>query len=144
MTFYIREAYIADVDAIWQLNVSEMGYDFPIADTSKRLADILNSSHDKIFVAICDGTVAGYVHANDYNLIYAEHMKNIMGIAVFEKFKRQGIGKALLGKVEEWARSDNAVGIRLVSGQNRKQAHSFYHKCGYSNDKNQLNLSKMF
>ena len=68
----------------------------------------------------------------------------IMGIAVSCDHKRKGIGCALLEKVEEWGRCDGAVGVRLVSGASRAEAHAFYRKCGYSGDKQQLNLKKMF
>lgn len=69
-------------------------------------------------------------------------MKNIMGIAVFSECKHSGIGKALLTKVEDWAKQAGASGIRLVSGANRTDAHAFYRKCGYTGDKQQINFKK--
>ena len=144
MNFCIREATLSDAEAIWKLNCMEMGYQYPFHATVKRLEVLLSSNHDKIFVAVADDFVVGYVHANDYDLIYAPHMKKIMGIAVSFDHKRKGIGCALLEKVEEWGRCDGAVGVRLVSGASRAEAHAFYRKCGYSGDKQQLNLKKMF
>ena len=88
--------------------------------------------------------MVGYIHANSYDLIYAPHMKNIMGIAVLSSHKRYGIGRALLQQVEKWAQSSGATGVRLVSGITRADAHAFYHSCGYTGDKEQLNLKKMF
>ena len=69
-------------------------------------------------------------------------MKNIMGIAVSASCKRRGIGRALLEQVEAWAVRDGAVGIRLVSGSERADAHAFYRKCGYTGDKQQINFKK--
>ncbi len=71
-------------------------------------------------------------------------MKNIMGIAVNRDYQHRGIGSALLRQVEQWARQTGAAGVRLVSGATRTGAHAFYHQCGYSGDKAQLNLKKMF
>lgn len=144
MSFYIREAIESDAEAIWILNCAEMGYSFPLNTTTENICKLLRSNSDKIYVAVLDSTVVGYVHANDYNLVYAQHMKNIMGIAVSGKYKRRGIGKALLQKVEEWALQTGASGVRLVSGATRTDAHAFYHHCGYFGDKEQLNLKKMF
>lgn len=144
MDYLIRELVIEDSEGIYQLNTNEMGYDHPLDDTKEKLSRLIESSTDKIFVAICDNEVIGYVHANDYDLIYAPHMKNIMGIAVAEHWKRKGVGRALLQKVEMWAKETNAKGVRLVSGATRTAAHEFYHRCGYSGDKAQLNLTKMF
>ena len=142
MNFTIREATLADVPALWELNKTELGYPYPLEATAEKLAAVLKSGRDKIFVAVLEGSVAGYVHANSYDVLYAPHMKNIMGIAVSTSCKRRGIGRALLEQVEAWAAKDGAAGIRLVSGSERLEAHSFYRKCGYSGDKQQINFKK--
>ncbi len=144
MKFTIREFQMSDSDGIHRLNMDEMGYEFSLNETKEKLLKLINSESDKIFVAIIGDEVVGYVHANDYDLIYAPHMKNIMGIAVAEKYKRNGVGKALLSEVEIWAKETGANGVRLVSGATRTNAHKFYHNCGYSGDKAQINMSKMF
>lgn len=142
MNYTIREAYLSDAEAIWMLNCAEMGYPFPLESTIDKLAKLLYRNSDKIYVATIEGTVVGYVHANDYDVIYAPHMKNIMGIAVAHEHKHQGIGKTLLQQVELWAADTGATGVRLVSGASRTDAHEFYRHCGYTGDKKQLNLKK--
>lgn len=144
MNYEIRECLLMDADQIYELNCSEMGYDYPKEETRLRIKNILESEQDKIYVAELGGSVVGYVHANDYNLIYAPAMKNIMGIAVDNMHKRMGIGKALLAAVEAWAKADGAKGVRLVSGETRKEAHIFYERCGYTGGKHQLNFKKHF
>ncbi len=144
MDLQIRECKIIDAKAIYELNVREMGYDFPKDKTEEKLQQILKSDKDKIFVAVIDNVVVGYVHANDYDLIYAPHMKNIMGIAVLSNFKKKGIGRALLSAIEDWAQKNGADGVRLVSGAARTGAHEFYRHCGYGGDKQQINFTKMF
>lgn len=140
----IREAVPNDAEAISELNNLQMGYKISEKDTYERLIKILASEGNKIFVAVIEGNVVGYVHANDYDLLYFPHMKNIMGIAVNENFKRQGIGHLLMDAVETWARNTNAKGIRLVSGATRTEAHEFYRHCGFSSNKEQKNFNKMF
>lgn len=140
----IREALPNDAQAIAKLNHSQMGYNFSAEDTYKRLCIILSSEKDKIFVATIDGEVVGYVHANDYDLVYCDHMKNIMGIAVDGQVKRQGVGRLLMNAVETWARNTNASGIRLVSGATRTVAHEFYRRCGFGDEKAQINFRKGF
>ena len=140
--FSIREAVASDATAIWLLNCNERGYQYPLDDTEQNLSKLLRSNTDKIFVAVYDGSVVGYVHANDYDLLYAPHMKNIMGIAVSSEYKRQGIGSALLKSAEEWALSAGAAAMRLVSGSTRADAHMFYRAQGYVGDKQQINFKK--
>ena len=142
MNYIIREASLADTEAIWMLNCTEMGYPFPLEATRDKLEKLLRRGSDKIFVATIEAAVVGYVHANDYDVIYAPHMKNIMGIAVAHEHKHKGIGKALLRQVELWAADTGATGIRLVSGTSRTGAHEFYRRCGFTGDKKQLNLKK--
>ena len=142
--FFIREGTVSDAGPICRLNEEEMGYSFPLEDTRRKMRQLLESGSDKIYVAVADDRVVGYVHACDYNLLYAPSMKNIMGIAVLEAYKRRGIGKALLEEVEVWARKTGCSGVRLVSGATRTGAHAFYRQCGYSGNKMQLNLKKMF
>ena len=93
MNYEIRECMLQDADQIYELNRNEMGYDYPRAETLQKIKEVLSSNYDKIYVAVVDESVVGYVHANDYNLIYAPTMKNIMGIAVSSEYKRMGIGK---------------------------------------------------
>lgn len=105
---------------------------------------MLNDNNHKIYVAIVADKVVGYIHANNYDVIYAPHLKNIIGIAVLADFQKNGIGKMLLTKVEKWAQVTGAYGIRLVSGSTRIGAHAFYKNCGYIVSKEQKNFRKMF
>ncbi|NLV81835.1 MAG: GNAT family N-acetyltransferase [Synergistaceae bacterium] len=126
MNFKIRQCEISDTKAIYDLNVCEMGYDYKEEKTKEKLKELLESDKDKILVALIDNIIVGYVHANNHDVIYAPHMKNIMGIAVSSNVKKQGIGRALLKAIEEWAQESGACGIRIVSGATRTGAHEFY------------------
>lgn len=143
MDLQIRQGEITDAEAIHELNAREMGYHYPKDKTEEKLRQVLRSSRDRIFVALADHRVVGYVHANDYDVIYAPHMKNIMGIAVSGSLRKKGIGRALLAAVEKWAQETGAEGVRLVSGASRTGAHEFYRRCGYGTEMQQINFKKM-
>ena len=144
MTFQIRRARDTDAAGICLLNRNSLGYDFPPEKTAEKLNVLLKSEKDRIFVADMSGQLAGYVHACDYDTLYFPHMKNIMGIAVSGEHRQQGIGRALLTAVEQWAAETGAEGIRLTSGEARTDAHEFYRRCGYVSHKNSKNFQKMF
>lgn len=144
MELIIRECQMTDVEAIAKLNKNEMGYDYPIHLTIEKIKYLLQSSHDKIYVAQVKHQVVGYIHANDYDVIYMGHLKNIMGIAVDMNYQHCGIGKKLLCAVEDWAKETHAEGVRLVSGESRLGAHEFYKHCGYISHKKQMNFIKTF
>ena len=86
--------------------------------------------------------VAGYIHAEDYDVLYFETMKNILGLAVAANHRRKGIGTKLLGAVEDWARETGVRQIRLNSGITRRGAHAFYRANGYTDEKEQKRFIK--
>lgn len=144
MEVKIRPAVPGDCEALSQLNREEMGYDYSADKTEGQLRKLLSDGKNGIFVAEAAGKVVGYVHLTDYDLLYADHMKNIMGIAVASSCRRMGVGKKLLEAGEAWVRETGADGVRLVSGETRTGAHAFYRSLGYQGSKMQLNLKKMF
>ncbi len=139
----IRAAVPSDSDDICRLSEKELGYSYPREKTREKLVRLLESASDRIFVAIDGGLVIGYIHACDYDVLYAPHMKDILGIAVSSDFRRRGAGKALIRAVEQWAAESGAAGIRLVSGKTREGAHAFYRGIGFTGGKEQLNFKKL-
>ena len=95
----IRLAQPSDAAAVCRLNRECMGYDYSLRATAQKLQNSLADGRCRIFVAELDGQVVGYVHAQDYDVLYFDHMKNILGIAVDPAFRHQGIGRALLNAV---------------------------------------------
>lgn len=142
MEYIIRQAAMSDAAAICRLNREEMGYDYPLEGTVELLKLLLAAPADRIFVAELNGEVVGYVHAQHYQVLYAPPMKNILGIAVASAHRREGIGAALLDRVEQWAREEDCKMVRLVSGAARTGAHEFYRRRGYGEGRTQLNFKK--
>lgn len=137
MSLIIRDALPGDAPALTRLNSIAMGYGYPQEKTAQKLDMLIADCRNKLLVAETDGAVIGYVHLVDYDLLYNDSLKNIMGIAVDPAHQRKGVGKALLCAGE-------AAGVRLVSGESRTGAHAFYRSLGYQGNKFQLNLKKIF
>ena len=143
MEWTIREAELADCAAITRLNREELGYDFPEEGAREKLRACLANPVHKIFVAESGGEVVGYLHLEDYDVLYFPHMKNVLGIAVSGACRRQGVGRALLAAGEAWAKAGGAAAVRLVSGEGREGAHAFYQSLGYTGNKLQRNFKKL-
>lgn len=141
---HIREAKPDDFGRICELNNTALGYDYPEGATKERLRAILARPTDRVYVAEYGGEVAGYVHGSDYECLYCDSLKNIMALAVDEKFRGLGIGRKLLSSMEIWAEMSGCAGVRLVSGFERAEAHEFYRRCGYMLRKDQKNFLKLF
>lgn len=144
MNIIIRDCMPQDYVHIYLLNKIEMGYEYPEEKTKEKLERLLTDDNHKIYVAVVDNKTVGYIHANNYDLLYSPHFKNIMGLAVLSDYQGNGIGKKLLESVEKWAKSTGAYGVRLVSGSTRVGAHEFYKNCGYTGNKEQRNFKKSF
>lgn len=140
----IRPAAPEDAETLYAINRDAMGYDYPLEQTRQRLNAVLSSACDKLFVAELNGLVSGYVHAANYDCIYAPSLKNILALAVLPQAQGRHVGRRLLGAAEQWAKECGCSGVRLVSGFNRMGAHGFYLACGYTDRKNQKNFIKLF
>lgn len=138
----IRIAVEADYEAIARISRDDLGYDCAPALVREKLRRALQSERERVFVAVCGGEVAGYIHAEDYDVLYFETMKNILGLAVAANHRRKGIGTKLLGAVEDWARETGVGQIRLNSGITRRGAHAFYRANGYTDEKEQKRFIK--
>lgn len=139
----IRKIKITDYNDIYLLN-EELGYSYAIEKVKERIVYITKNTKDIILVAEKYNEVIGYIHGSPYELLYSDSLINILGFVVKEKFRNTGVGNELINAIECWAKKNGYTGIRLTSGINRLNAHSFYQKHGYIFKKEQKNFIKVF
>ncbi len=137
----VRNADINDTSAICRICTYDLGYECSDELVLNRLKNI-DSSREAVFAAESDGTVVGYIHAEVYNTLYFQSMINILGLAVSHDHRRQGIGKALISRAENWGKELGINIVRLNSGYSRKEAHEFYRAMGYNDEKLQMRFLK--
>lgn len=129
-------ADVADVAAIQRLNAQVLGYDLDVEATRARLQELLAKSEHLILVAEDEaGRVLGYAHAANYDCLYFPPLLNLLALAVDADAQGQGYGKALMEAVREKGRAADYTGIRINSGISRTQAHEFYRKLDYCDEK---------
>ena len=139
----IREANPEDSVAIAEITAEGLGYDCAPEMIARNIA-ALDRSHARLFVAVIDGGVVGFVEPQVYEAVYFAPLVNILGLAVRESCRGQGIGKALMDAAENWAKEIGATGVRLNSGATRTNAHDFYRHIGYTTEKQQIRFLKEF
>jgi len=93
--------------------------------TSSKIASRLSRGFF-YFVAIVDGTVAGFV---DVRLM--ERKAKVAGMAVDDKFRGRGVGSALLGKVLEFASERGKEKVCLKVRRDNLSALRFYGGHGF-------------
>jgi ribosomal-protein-alanine N-acetyltransferase len=79
-------------------------------------------------VALSDNHLAGFAVASCLCLEPAE----IEGLVVDEKYRRQGIGSALIRACKEWAANAGASNMRLEVRASNAGALALYHRHGFS------------
>ena len=137
----IRKAEIRDSRAISSICTEELGYPCNAQFVAQRLSG-LKPDRARVFVAEEDGLVVGFVHAEKYTLLYQPDRVNILGLAVSDRSRRQGIGKQLLEAVESWAKENGIFYLRLNSGSTRTEVHRFYRSMGFGEEREQIRFLK--
>lgn len=139
----IRRVSISDYKDIYMLN-KELGYLYEEEKERKKIKYIIENKKDIILVAYINNNIIGYIHGSEYELLYSDSLINILVFVVKESYRKNGVGTALIDKLEEIAIEKKYFGIRLVSGIDREDAHRFYERNGYIYRKEQKNFIKLF
>ena len=144
MNVLIRCAVETDFAALAKLGREAMGYEESTeALVREKLQKVLKKDYERVYVAEYGGEVVGFVHAEEYEVLYYPAMVNILGLAVDETFRRLGIAAKLMAAVEDWAGKNGIKEIRLNSGISRTDAHRFYRKNGFDDEKEQKRFLKI-
>jgi GNAT superfamily N-acetyltransferase len=127
----LRHAVLADVPAIAGL-VTQLGYPTSAADMDARLQRLLALPHHTVVVAEGSGRIAGMAggcveYAFDLNAPYGR----VTALVVDERWRRLGIGRLLMRRVEQWCAEHGAERVTLTSGNHRPESHKFYKSIGY-------------
>ena len=80
-----------------------------------------------IFLAYIDNGLAGQIRIMKYWNGYAY----IDNVAVDAKYRRQGVGRTLITRTIEWAKSKGFPGIMLETQNNNVAACRLYESCGF-------------
>ncbi len=87
----------------------------------------LGNEYARFFVAVCDGTVIGYIGA--FNVFGEVSLGNL---AVKKEYRKAGVASALLNELEKTAKNENAEFITLEVRQSNTAAIRLYKKLGFS------------
>jgi GNAT superfamily N-acetyltransferase len=143
-------------DAVWQLRAPgpedysrvaelarQLGYPSTAEQIRSRLDGMRNSDQYAVYVAeLPEGKVAGWIGVSIFRTVAVDPCAEINGLVVDSDVRSLGIGSALVGIAEEWARSKGCNGISVQSNVKRDGAHRFYERHGFQHIKTQKAFRK--
>lgn len=129
----IRPYQPEDVDALTEL-MAELGYPSTVDKMRQRMEKMESIPLYYTFVAVIHSQVVGMVGVRE--LFYYEDdgtVTQISALVTRHDYQGQGIGRALVHYVEEWAAQRESNGLVLTSGikPERARAHEFYKALGF-------------
>ena len=140
--FTIRKAEQSDAQQLAALS-EQLGYPAATQQIEVRLAAILDSEIQKVFVAsLSDGTVIGWIDVFIALRLESDPFAEIGGFVVDEKYRGSGAGRALLTAAENWARDHGIHKLRIRSRMGRTDSHSVFEHLGFAKTKEQFVFDK--
>lgn len=136
----VRKANISDSNSLVALS-KQLGYETNEDFLIKRL-ETLKNRQQEVIVAEINNLVVGYISYEPYYTLYMDPGLNITALVVDNQYQNKGIGKALILEAEKYAKINNLAFLRANSSSRRIEAHKFYRKVGFDNEKDQKRFIK--
>ncbi|SMF80855.1 N-acetylglutamate synthase, GNAT family [Paenibacillus uliginis N3/975] len=127
---FYEEKDLEDLAAL----MADLGYPTDREQMGRRMKRIMEESSYFTFVAVKDNRVVGMIGCREaVGYEFDDCSVQINALVTKQEVQGQGIGRALLQNVEQWAKERGAKGLFLTSGNKpeRKYAHEFYQQLGF-------------
>lgn len=128
----VRDAVAADADGLARL-CAQLGYPSPPAAFPERLARMTRDDLVRVFVATDGGRIAGLATAHIRHTVNHDHpLAQLTLLVVDETVRGTGVGRALVERVERFARDGGCARIVVTTHLDRAGAHAFYERLEYT------------
>ena len=126
---FIRAALLTDAEAVFNLlNAFVTSYNPDQAVFASNYPSIVKGAGTELLVAELDGRVVGYVLAADALTLFANGIvTELIELYVEERFRGQGVGRALVGEVVSNAQTRGAAEVTVPT----RRAGAFYTVLGF-------------
>jgi GNAT superfamily N-acetyltransferase len=132
----VRRATPADAARLAELS-EILGYPVASSSLASRLERLLARTEDAVFVAEAESGVVGWIHGAEQELLESGRRCEILGLVVDGAYRSQGVGRALVTAVEQWAATRELEQVAVRSNVARTDSHPFYQRLGYVRTKTQ-------
>ncbi len=132
----IRTAVLSDAARLAELS-GTLGYPTSASFLGATLQRILGRESDVVLVAEAGGTVVGWLHGAEQELLEIGKRCEILGLVVDGRHRGLGAGRRLVEAIENWARERGIEEVSVRSNIVRAESHPFYLHIGFHREKTQ-------
>jgi GNAT superfamily N-acetyltransferase len=127
----VRLATTADAEALARL-CTQLGYPTTAEEMPPRLERLAADPNMHVFVAEGDDGVVGLATLHIRHMInHAAPLAQLTTLVVDERSRGQGVGRLLVGTIEQLARDRVCRRLIVTTALRRTDAHAFYEKLGF-------------
>lgn len=127
----IRAAHASDAAALANL-CTQLGYPTSPDSIPARLTRLDGDADVRVLVAVDDNAVIGLatVHLR-FTMNHETPLAQLTMLVVDERVRARGVGRALVGAAEAWARERGCKRFVVTTALRRTDAHAFYEKLDF-------------
>ena len=98
---------------------------------SELLLDLRKSGNGTYYLAVCDGSIVGYLAAFRGSMQRASAVITVVAVGLRRSYRGKGVGVRLLKAAREWACQKGARRLELIVEEANRGAISLYQKAGF-------------
>lgn len=137
----IREATIHDSEGLALLS-DQLGYASKTPEIHLRLEALLKNSDHCVVLAHKEEKILGWIHGFYALRVESDPFVEIGGLVVDSGYRKMGIGKLLISRIDLWAETKQCKDVRVRCNIVRKESHLFYEGLGFVENKVQKIFGK--
>ncbi|MFT3841486.1 MAG: GNAT family N-acetyltransferase [Myxococcaceae bacterium] len=130
----VREMSAVDLPKVAELS-KQLGYPVTAEALQKRFDALRFSKTHVLFVA--GDPVGGWIQVEERQSLESGENAEIVGLVVDSARRREGLGRALVARAEQWAKERGLPKLRVRSNVTREESHRFYPALGFKTSKTQ-------
>ncbi|OFZ08631.1 MAG: GNAT family N-acetyltransferase [Bacteroidetes bacterium RIFCSPHIGHO2_02_FULL_44_7] len=134
MKLTVREVQAQDAEALAELS-GQLGYASTTDELHQRIEALMKGDDHCVFVALDAEKVIGWTHGFYALRLESEPFVEIGGLVVDSAYRKKGIGKLLLEKIDRWTKTKQCHDVRVRCNILRKESHLFYERLGFVEQK---------
>jgi GNAT superfamily N-acetyltransferase len=113
------------------LLLAQLGYPTSADEIPERIEAIEREGGVAFLACSIDGRILGLASAARHATLHAgAQVAYITALVTSDDARGQGVGRAMVASVEQWARECGCTRLSVTSAEHRADAHAFYPRCG--------------